>query len=82
MQILYCISSQSWTGSVNRIAWRRHNTFSDEHDIIKQVVAFRRWLQQRDEHCVLLSVGQVSQILDDLEGGGRIQASRDFILSE
>lgn len=49
-------------------------TFSNEQDIVEQIVALRRRLQQRDEGCVFLGVDQVSQVFDDLEGCRRVQA--------
>ena len=55
-------------------------TLSNEQDIIEELVAFRCWLEQGDEHRILLGVGQISQVFDDLVGRGGVQTRRDFVL--
>jgi len=55
-------------------------TFGDEEHVIEEVVALGRGLQEGDEGRVLLGVGEVPQVLDDLVGGGGVQSRGDLVL--
>ena len=50
-----------------------------QHDIIKQVVGLRGWLQQGHQQSALHDVAEVGEALGDEKGSGTVQACADFV---
>ncbi len=54
-------------------------SLGQQHDVIKQIVRLRGWLQQGHKQGALQDVTEVGEALGDEEGGGTVQACADFI---
>lgn len=54
-------------------------TFSDEQDVVKEVIGLWGWLQQRNGRGVLEGVRGIAKVLNDGKGGGGVQAGGDLI---
>ena len=55
-------------------------TFTEEHDVIKQVEDLWGRLQQSNKGCRVCQVGIVAQVAHYLVGGGGVQACGDLVL--
>ncbi len=54
-------------------------SLGQQHDVIKQVVRLRGWLQQGHQQSALHDVAEVGEAFGDEKGGGAVQARADFI---